>query len=267
MSGQEIARRLEVSDTMISRLVGAGRRMPEPVQGELPDLDPGPDSGMSELVGAEQSELVAEPVVPEPEPVVPEPVVPEPAVPEPAVPEPVVPEPAVAGLVVAEPVVPEHNGVPAGPAVGLSAVGSARLAEASVSSRYAGAMLLHGFFDRVGMEAVFAPLAGARAGSGTVPSRSRRFDDLALLTATTAAFALGVGSVEASTQTRTTPLGAPSPQLTPSQTRSEHTRSVPERAQVMEDAWRGEPVGHGRRLILMTSARRAAASPTFAAGH
>jgi len=100
VSGQEIARRLEVSDTMISRLVGAGRRMPEPVQGELPDLDPGPDpgpdSGMSELVGAEQSELVAEPVV-------------------------------------AEPVVAEHNGVPAGPAVG-----SARLAEASVSSRYAG---------------------------------------------------------------------------------------------------------------------------------
>jgi hypothetical protein len=156
VSGQEIARRLEVSDTMISRLVGASRRTPEPVQGELPDPDPDPDSGsgpasgMSELVDSEQPELVAEPVVAEP------------------------------------------HGVPAGPAVG-----TARLAEASVSSRYAGAMLLHGFFDRVGMEAVFAPLAGARAGSGMVSSRSRQFDDLALLSATTVAFALGVGSVEA----------------------------------------------------------------------
>src|SRR5215217_6445577 len=36
VSGQEIARRLQVSDSMISRLVGAGRRMPEPVQDEFP---------------------------------------------------------------------------------------------------------------------------------------------------------------------------------------------------------------------------------------
>lgn len=36
VSGQEIARRLQVSDTMISRLVG-GRRRPELVQDELPD--------------------------------------------------------------------------------------------------------------------------------------------------------------------------------------------------------------------------------------
>ena len=39
VTGQEIARRLQVSDSMISRLVGAGRRMPESVQDELPGTD------------------------------------------------------------------------------------------------------------------------------------------------------------------------------------------------------------------------------------
>ena len=39
VTGQEIARRLQVSDSMISRLVGAGRWTPEPVQDELPDTD------------------------------------------------------------------------------------------------------------------------------------------------------------------------------------------------------------------------------------
>jgi hypothetical protein len=140
VTGQEIARRLQVSDTMISRLVG-GRRMPGPVQEELPDID----------------------VVLDPEPF----------------------EPADAS---AEPVVAEGEDAPGGPVVG-----SARLGQATVDSRYAGAMLLHAFFDRVGAQAVFAPLAGA----GPVSCRSRRFDDVALLTATTVAFALGVGSVEA----------------------------------------------------------------------
>ena len=37
VSGQEIAQRLQVSDSLISRLVGAGRRAPEPVQDEFPD--------------------------------------------------------------------------------------------------------------------------------------------------------------------------------------------------------------------------------------
>ena len=39
VTGQEIARRLQVSDSMISRLVGVGRRTPDPVQDELPDTD------------------------------------------------------------------------------------------------------------------------------------------------------------------------------------------------------------------------------------
>lgn len=38
LTGQEIARRLQVSDTMISQLVG-GRRSPEPVQDELPNTE------------------------------------------------------------------------------------------------------------------------------------------------------------------------------------------------------------------------------------
>jgi hypothetical protein len=99
--------------------------------------------------------------------------------------EPVVPEPANAP---AEPVVAEHEDAPAGPVAG-----SSRLAEGTVAIRYAGAMLLHAFFDRVGAHAVFAGLTGA----DPVSARSRRFDDVALLTATSVAFALGVGSVEA----------------------------------------------------------------------
>ena len=62
-----------------------------------------------------------------------------------------------------------------------------------MDSRYAGAMMLHAFFDRVGAHTVFAPLTGA----DPVSARSRRFDEVALLTATSVAFALGVGSVEA----------------------------------------------------------------------
>jgi DNA-binding CsgD family transcriptional regulator len=155
VSGQEIARRLQVSDTMISRLVGAGRRSPEPVQDELP----------------EQHDADAEPVVEEP----------------------VVEEPELVRPVVAD---GPAGSMPAGheDAPGqTAAAASSRLAEATVDSRYAGAMLLHAFFDRVGAAAVFAPLSGA----GPVGARSRRFDDVALLSATSVAFALGVGSVEA----------------------------------------------------------------------
>ena len=157
---------------MISRLVGAGRRTSEAVQDELPDAQP---------VVPERSDIDVDIDV-DIDPELPEPVIAEPVILDP---EPFVPEPADAP---AEPVVAEHEDAPAGPVVG-----SSRLAQATVGSRYAGAMLLHAFFDRVGAQAVFAPLAGA----GPVSARSRRFDDVALLTATTVAFALGVGSVEA----------------------------------------------------------------------
>ena len=135
VTGQEIARRLGVSDTMISRLVGAARRVPEPVCDEL-------------------------------------------AYPEPEVEPEVEPEPeaeSVSGSV-------SGSGVPRGPASG-------RLGQATVASRYAGAMLLHAFLDRVGAARVFAPLAGTVG--------RPRFDDVAVLTAATVAFALGTGSVEA----------------------------------------------------------------------
>jgi hypothetical protein len=160
LTGQEIARRLQVSDTMISRLVG-GRRMLEPVQDELPDTGL-PDIGVD--------------IDPE---------LPEPVVAEHELAESVVPEPVDTPC---DPVVAEDEDRPAG-----SVVGSSRLGQATVDSRYAGAMMLHAFFDQVGAHTVFAGLSGA----DPVSARSRRFDDVALLTATSVAFALGVGSVEA----------------------------------------------------------------------
>ena len=67
--------------------------------------------------------------------------------------------------------------------------GLARIAAGEHVSRYAGAMLLHAYWDRIGAVGV---LAGALP-----PGLARkRYDDLALLTATSAAFALGVSSAE-----------------------------------------------------------------------
>jgi hypothetical protein len=131
VTGQEIARRLQVSDTMISRLVGAARRVPEPVPDEFAYTE----------------------TEPEPEVEV---------------------EPASAAV----------SGLEAQPGSA-----SGRLGVATVTSRYAGAMLLHAFLDRVGAARVFAPLGG--------PAGRSRFDDVAVLTAATVAFALGTGSVEA----------------------------------------------------------------------
>jgi hypothetical protein len=54
-------------------------------------------------------------------------------------------------------------------------------------ARYAGTMLLHAFSDRVGAAGVFAPLC--------TPGQPR-FDDMALLTATSVASALGTDSME-----------------------------------------------------------------------
>jgi transposase len=177
VSGQEIARRLQVSDSLISRLVGAGRRMPEPVQDEFPadtgDTDlAGPDLAGPDLAGPDLAG---------------------PGVAGPGVAGPGVAGPGIADRELPEPVAVEPAVVEPGDGLGGAVAGSSRLAEAGVDSRYAGAMLLHAFYDRVGAAAVFAPLTGA----GPAPARSRRCDDVALLTATSVAFALGVGSVEA----------------------------------------------------------------------
>ncbi len=65
--------------------------------------------------------------------------------------------------------------------------GSARIEVGSYGCRYAGAMLLHAYLDRVGAGQVFATVSGGPA---------RRYDDLAVLSTATLGFALGVGTVE-----------------------------------------------------------------------
>ena len=77
---------------------------------------------------------------------------------------------------------PEPSSRPAagpGPAAGTEAA----------PSRYAGAMLAHAYLDRIGAEAILA--------AALPPGLARpRYDDLALLAATSLAFALGVSSAE-----------------------------------------------------------------------
>lgn len=142
VSGQEIAGRLGVSDTMISRLVGTHQCPPAPVQGELVIAEGAePEQAEPEQAGGAEETAWLRVTAPESQPE-------------------------------SQPVVPT----------------SGRLGKATVSSRYAGAMLLHAFFDRVGAQRVFAPLGGPA---------TARVDDVALLTATTCAFALGVSSMEA----------------------------------------------------------------------
>jgi hypothetical protein len=91
------------------------------------------------------------------------------------------------------------TGSPAGaeraPGAGLVPVPAGDLAArpagapAVAPSRYAGAMLAHAYLDRIGAEAILA--AALPPGPARV-----RYDDLALLTATSLAFALGVSSAE-----------------------------------------------------------------------
>ena len=74
--------------------------------------------------------------------------------------------------------------------VGVGGGGSARIAQGVFFSRYAGAMLLHAFGDRVGAGAVFSGAVGV-AGDDLA-----RFDDVGLLAATSMVFALGAATVE-----------------------------------------------------------------------
>ncbi|HEY2833701.1 MAG TPA: hypothetical protein VGJ14_14825 [Sporichthyaceae bacterium] len=66
--------------------------------------------------------------------------------------------------------------------------GAARIGAGSFTSRYAGVMLLHPFLDRVDAAGVLDTACGPG---------SRRYDDLAVLSATCLAFALGTPTVEA----------------------------------------------------------------------
>jgi Transposase DDE domain len=90
------------------------------------------------------------------------------------------------------PAEPQSTGPPPaapGPGPAPAPTGLARMAAGGQDSRYAGAMLLHAFWDRVGAGEILAT---------ALPSRlaRRRYDDLALLAVTSAAFALGVSSAE-----------------------------------------------------------------------
>lgn len=82
---------------------------------------------------------------------------------------------------------------------GLVAGASARVETAAVTCRYAGAMLLHAYLDRVGAGRIFATLTGGPA---------RRFDDTAVLATATLGFAVGAGSVEGIKHLRRAEAGA-----------------------------------------------------------
>lgn len=88
----------------------------------------------------------------------------------------------------------------AAPAVGsgVGAGGSARIASGTYDCRYAGVMLAYGFLGRVGAQGIFGSLSG---GPG------RRYDDTAVLTATTLGFALGTGTVEGTKHLRRSDAG------------------------------------------------------------
>ena len=73
------------------------------------------------------------------------------------------------------------------PPSGTRVGGSARIGFGAYRCRYAGAMLLHAYLDRIGAEKVFATVTGGPA---------RRYDDLAVLSTATLGFALGIDTVE-----------------------------------------------------------------------
>ncbi len=77
--------------------------------------------------------------------------------------------------------------------------GSARISTGSFGCRYAGAMLLHAYLDRVGAQAIFATLTGGPA---------RRYGDLAILTTATLGFALGIDTIEGAKHLRRAEAGA-----------------------------------------------------------
>ena len=177
-SDSEIARRLGVAQSTVFRRLG-----PAAVQEQLPaagpEGEPGPEAGPA----APEQDGEPGPQAGEPGPGGPAGPRPgdEPAAPGPG-PEasPAVPQPAPA---------PAGGLVPAGGREPSPGAGLARVAGAVLPSRYAGAMLVHAYLDRIGAEAILAaalPSALARL----------RYDDLGLLTATSLAFALGASSAE-----------------------------------------------------------------------
>jgi hypothetical protein len=83
--------------------------------------------------------------------------------------------------------------------------GSGRIEVGEVECRYAGAMLAHAFFDRIGAGKVFASLDTRTNASG---GRARVFDDTALLSAVSLMFALGASSIESAKHLERRSVGA-----------------------------------------------------------
>jgi Helix-turn-helix domain len=83
--------------------------------------------------------------------------------------------------------------------VAASFAGSARISTGTRSCRYAGAMLLHAYLDRVGTEAIFKTMTGGPA---------RRYDDLAVLSTATLGLALGIDTIEGAKHLRRAQAGA-----------------------------------------------------------
>ena len=132
-------------------------------------------SVISELL-ARRGPLPLQPELPEPEPA--QPTAPntedaQASTAEPATAEPATAEPAGTEPVDSEPV--------------AAFTGTSRVSTGTFGCRYAGAMLLHAYLDRVDAQAIFATLAGGPA---------RRYDDLAVLSTATLGFALGIDTVE-----------------------------------------------------------------------
>jgi hypothetical protein len=161
LSQQSIADRLGVAQSVISELLA--RRGALRAQPELPEPEPAQPTAPN----AEEAQASTA------EPATAEPATAEPATAEPATAEPATAEPATAEPVDSEPV--------------AAFTGTSRVSTGTFLCRYAGAMLLHAYLDRVGAEAIFATLAGGPA---------RRYDDLAVLSTATVGFALGIDTVE-----------------------------------------------------------------------
>jgi transposase len=153
---QAIANRLGVAQSVISELLA--RLGPIPAQEALPEPQPEPQPE-PEPEDTDTDEIPAEP---EHEDV----------------------EHAEAGEV-AGGLEPAPDQGAATPVSGFA--GSSRIGEGCFRCRYAGAMLLHPYLHRVGVEAIFASLTGGPA---------RRYDDLAVLSTAALGFALGVDTVE-----------------------------------------------------------------------
>ena len=167
VTGAEIARRLGVSEATVSRLLA--RRRPVMVPGEL-QLQ-----GAAEAAGGEQ---MAEPVPS--------------ATPAEHAEEPVeqAEEPASETALGACEQAPEPAEETISPEPGGRAADGGRierLGEVEVASRYAGAMLLYPFLDRLGAGEVLSALAAGEV---------RRYDGPALVLASSFSFALGSSSLE-----------------------------------------------------------------------